>query len=264
MTATRTTNWDVQVGLGNVSGYSSFNILSRNPAATTSYGVVWGGSSPRISPTANDTIELKSSSANDAFPAGSGALAVVLVYLNEDYEEITSAPIFLNGTTLVTGPTDFFRLNRMLVVGTGSSGYNEGTIEAYANSGTDLQGSIQVYADGVGMGQSADSYYTVPAGKVLIARDVFAPIEYNLAGSARSAIKLESGPELRGIEIPYYQSTSTIVLLSSFGLPEKADIWLEAKLDSGGPTPLMIAAAINQVDVSEVGTVNAMSMCEEP
>jgi hypothetical protein len=264
LTAIATTNPDLEIGLGNRTGYEAFNILGRNPALTTTYAPVWyGGSTPRVNPTANDTIELRSTSANDT-AAGTGAQAVVLIYLDENYAQITSPPIFLNGTTFVTGPIDFFRLNRILVIAVGSTGRNEGTIEAYANSQADLQGAVQVYADGVGMGQSADSYYTVPADSVLVARDAFSPLEYNFAGFARSAIKLDTGPELRGIEIPVYQSTATVVLIASFPLPAKADIWLEARLDTGGPIPAMLASAVNKVDAALAGTASAMSMCAPP
>jgi len=235
----------------------------------STYSPMWAGApNARVEPTANDTLELKSTSANDAFPAGTGALGVIVVYVDSDYVEHTTAPIFLNGTTLVSGPTDFFRLNRILVIATGTTGYNEGTIEAYANSGTDLQGAVQVYADGVGMGQSADGYYTIPAGKQLVGRDIFPPAEFNVATLARSAIKLESGPELRGIEIPFYQETQTIPLVTSFPLPEKATVWFEGKITNGaGPTPIMWSAAFNEIDstlTSQASGLSAMSMCEVP
>ena len=114
-----TTNFDLETGLLNVTGYEIFTLNGRTPGMTTAFWPLWaGGASHRVNPTANDTIEIVSTSASDT-AAGTGAQAVILVYLDEDYLEIISDPIPLNGTAFVTGPTDFFRLNRILVVASG-------------------------------------------------------------------------------------------------------------------------------------------------
>lgn len=108
-------------------------------------------------PASDESWELVSSSVNDA-AAGTGAQKVIVEYLDENFEELTTT-VTLNGTTPVVVAPDGTRLNRMFIDDVGSNDVNEGTITLRVSGGGAARGIIIPDS-----GQTRRACYTVPVG----------------------------------------------------------------------------------------------------
>lgn len=128
---------------------------------------VWPGSGDNPTwPAAEVSTEIISSdAADDGAPVGTGARTVTIYYLDDAFVE-RSSTLTMNGTTAVAGPTDFYRLQRMVVATVGSGGVAAGTITLQTlTSGADKYGVIPL-----GANESHSAYRTVPVGKSYIPR----------------------------------------------------------------------------------------------
>lgn len=149
---------DVAKGL--ISGHSLIRKFGRNSdvdigAAET----IWANGGAYTFPTAAQTVDVVSSSANDTNSAGTGARTVELQGLDGSYLEV-SETVNMNGTTAVTSSNTYLRLNRAIVRTAGSGGQNAGTITIdQTTSGTVMAGIA------AGLNQTQLGVYTVPAAK---------------------------------------------------------------------------------------------------
>ena len=121
---------------------------------------VWNGpfSYEGHDPTTSEVIQISSTSANDT-SGGTGARTLQVFGLKTPTStEEESEIITLNGTTLVTLANTWYRLYRAKVLTAGSSGANEGFVNAVSQGTTSTMFSIPV-----GSNQTTVGAFTIPA-----------------------------------------------------------------------------------------------------
>lgn len=165
MTYIKTTDYQLEVAKGNVSGTTIVRKFGRNPSIGTTTAPI-SITGLYQTPTAATALEIVSSSANDT-SAGSGARTVTIIGLNSSFVETTQT-VTMNGTTPVALSTDLIRAYRMYVetsgtYGSASAGSHAGTITLRTSGGgaTWLQLAL---INSFPMGQSLCGAYTVPDG----------------------------------------------------------------------------------------------------
>jgi hypothetical protein len=152
---------------GIISGHDGLVKFGANAAVGTTAEVVWTNSNGRTYLTAAETLQVRSTDADDT-AAGTGARTVRLYGQTTGFVETTD-DVILNGTTSVETSVAFLRIYRVSVLTAGSSEINEGAINVYDNADTALLAQVAV-----GQGQSQMAFWTVPAGKTAFVKQVFA------------------------------------------------------------------------------------------
>lgn len=132
----------LEISKGRVPNHDRKTISAHHPSITTTEQTVWaeGGDVPLPQVTAT-TMTVSSTSANDAFPSGSGMTLVFIEGIdgnNKDASEV----IVLDGTTPVITGLTYRHINAMTMAGSGSTGFNEGII--YIGTGTVTAGKPNV------------------------------------------------------------------------------------------------------------------------
>lgn len=159
------------VAFGLVPFYSRVTALGNNPDVdtTTTPEDIWseGGLYPWI--TAAAALEIISDSTSDA-AAGTGARTILINGLDSNYNIVTETKT-LNGTIAVAVTTQFFRINSMVILTSGSGGVNAGKIVLRSVSGTVTRACISP-----GVGITRQSIYTVPAGYTLSVHSIYVGI----------------------------------------------------------------------------------------
>jgi len=214
----------LDVGCGFIPGRSIVNIFGNvfNVMGTQVPCTLWPPAIPYIFPVAGETWRIRSTSPNDS-ASGSGARAVVLQTLDPTYTQ-TSQVVALDGTNPVTlpGGANYFRLNSMLVIDSGSSHINEGDIILESIGGGLTRGFI-----GAGIGNSLAFVYTVPAGHNLWIPNFFTNSAKSGGGQTtwRSASQLgfPNGTSIVGGTQAWETGAIPIVVPSGFTIPEKVD-----------------------------------------
>lgn len=152
----------LQVSRGQIAWHNAITVWGYNPDVDTAVETVWGdgGTIPFIGAAA--TMNVSSSSTNDA-ASGTGARTIVIQGLDANHNEI-SETVTLNGQTTVTTTKQFLHINYIYVATTGSGKANDGSI--YVGAGVNTLGvPATVYGVVyVGLNASTTACYTVPAG----------------------------------------------------------------------------------------------------
>lgn len=166
--------YSLDVAKGVIPGTNIVAFTGRNQRTNKAFEDMWdvggfssGSTSQLTYATAAESWEIVSSSINDA-AAGTGARAVRVFYLDDNYDPAFK-DVVLNGTTVVSlSITDGFRFREAWVIDVGSSGWNEGDITVRVSGGGAARGGIAwddtVSSDKNGLNSSLDSHYTVPSG----------------------------------------------------------------------------------------------------
>src|ERR1700734_537484 len=149
---------------GKATGYVSTSAQTSVVVAAT----------PVTQPGTNGQRSIVSTSANDAWPSGTGAQQVTVYYLDQNLDSIASEVVNLNGTTpvnLVNTTTAFAEL--MVVTKVGTLGYNNGTVNlmtGLAGAGSVIM-SIAQHA-GVGDNTTNVCQHYVAAGRTCVVRSM--------------------------------------------------------------------------------------------
>lgn len=213
--------------LGRIPGWSVVNRQGRN-TDVTSGGVpedIWNGGGVYTGfPTGSaETVQVFSSSANDT-SAGSGARTVRLEGLDANFIEISEV-VTLNGTTAVTTTNLWKRVNRLIVLTSGSSNtaFAAGTITVRHSTTT----ANVFIAAAAGINQSQVSAYTIPAGKTGLL------VRYNIDVSRISTANIDGGlwyrefgaaPRMRRLFTASDTDSHHVTYSAPLVLPEKTDI----------------------------------------
>jgi hypothetical protein len=188
--------------------------------------VIWDNGGNFTFPTAAETVQVFSSSANDA-SAGTGARTVTVTGLDGDYN-LSTETITLNGTTPVTTTATFLRVNRVYVRTVGSTGANEGNLTVRQSTTTSNVFTLMP----IGANQSACGYYTIQSGTTGFLIDIEAT-----AGKSTSTTKASLSlwykrfGEAKVRESTFAVSDTSVYkgsFVSGIFLPEKTDLWLQA------------------------------------
>ena len=133
------TNMDYryQVGMGYISDAQTWNKFGYNTDIDSGSGeeVIASFGGPINIMTSADTLDIFSSDANDTNSSGTGARSVRVTGIDEN-NEIQEVDYNLNGVTKVTTAEQWLGINRVVVLTSGSSGTNEGTITVEDTGGT--------------------------------------------------------------------------------------------------------------------------------
>ena len=159
--------WELNVSRGKVRGASKVTKFGANDNVGTSMETVWdaGGLYPWNEFDSATTVNIISTSNEDnedqgGGSEGTGAHRITIEGLDNDYN-LVSETLITNGTSQISGTTEFKRVYRAYVVKSGTNDTNVGTINIRVGTTTIAQ--IRV-AGGQGLGQTFMSTYTVPAG----------------------------------------------------------------------------------------------------
>lgn len=141
----------------------TFNVIGRRSGFTSTsiFNDVkeFGSGVDDIPVLSNSTLDIISSSASDT-SAGTGVRTVVVTYINNSNNIVESAPITLNGTTLVTNVLT--GVNAILFMETataGSGGVAAGNIRLRINGGT-----VEVEQISAGGNKSMTAFFMIPLG----------------------------------------------------------------------------------------------------
>lgn len=159
--------WGIMVANGDIEGITHVEKFGLNLLVGTSNETIWDGATasplyqyPEVGePT---QVQLTSTSVEDNL-TGDGARTIRIEGLDANYDPI-SETISIGETTTV----GYIRIFRMVIVSSGVSGVNEGTINATCITSGNVLGQIGVDGSGPkasGRGQTFMALYTVPAGK---------------------------------------------------------------------------------------------------
>jgi len=231
-----TTDYLIEVGLGNIEGRSLVSVIAMG-AASTSLRDIWGGTGDLVYPTGAETWEIVSDDTNDT-SGGSGARTVFITYLDASYVEQTITAT-MNGTSAVTLNTDHFRPVSAVVVDSGSSDWNEGTISIRVSSGGDQRAVLTPTE-----GRSLDGHFTVPAGKKALFLQTFLILPKNLSGTLKGRFRDSTNANSTWVstgDFPVYQNIVNFLVLAKFPIPEKTDFRVTSILDSGAGNATFIS-----------------------
>ena len=228
----------IEISKGNVPGHSLVSIIAMNPSVGLIPVDLWNANVPYVKPTANVALEILSSNVNDTL-LGTGAQTVLIEYLSDDYETHFIIKE-MNGATPVPVALDYFRMQALTVIKSGSSLFNEGTITARV--GGDIQGQIPFTDRGLSIDQ--DGHRTIPLGSTGFAVDVSVFYPKGEDGFARSILSTDRGTEYSGATFPFYQSGLQMFFNAPFSLPEKTDISFQATTNNPSGAQITLAASI--------------------
>ena len=146
-----------EIGRGAVAKHSSIIIRGHNPDIDTAAEEdLWEAGGTLTYLTSAETMNIVSTSTNDASPSGSGGRTVLVSGVDGSYNVITET-VSLNGTTDVLTTAAFLRVNSITLLTAGSTSTHAGNITATASSAATVQCEVDI-----GEGISQNSQYTVP------------------------------------------------------------------------------------------------------
>lgn len=148
------------VGIGAIPQWAIFRKFGMNDAVSSGREDMWPLGTVRVLPATAGVVTLTSSDAADTMTSGTGAWNVRVEGLDENYYEI-SEDVDLAGLSNSASTAEFLRINRMYILQSGTTDYNEGNITAT------IGGAAQSYIE-FHEGQTHQSMYTVPANKHLM------------------------------------------------------------------------------------------------
>jgi hypothetical protein len=160
-----TTDFDYQVALGLVDGFSNWSIFGHNLAVPIGtevlapFGGLW---TPLLG---GETMSVVSTSVND-IAAGSGATQVLIEGITTAYAHLSEV-VVLNGTTPVMTSGLFLAINRVSVTGAGASQGNEGDITLTSAGSATIEAQISI-----GEGVSHQCIYTTSANGTMLMRSL--------------------------------------------------------------------------------------------
>ena len=176
------------VGAGSIVGYSviatPFNFAVANGDVPTAQHInkfghnddvdaaedVWSRGGDWVAPTAARTHQIKSTDVDDTNTAGTGARTLRIWGLDASFLEQTE-DLNLNGTTNVPTASTYTRIFRMKALTAGSTGTNEGTITATADTDATVTAEIDI-----GAGITHMAIWTVPDAQTFYITDAFASL----------------------------------------------------------------------------------------
>lgn len=213
----------LDVSQGKIPGNTGVRLIMRNPSLGTAFEDVWGPGGTQVKPTATETLEAVSDSAEDD-TGGSGAISISVISLNDEYQEQDALSVNLDGVTPVTLPGGHFRVLLTSVSSSGSTNSNVGTITVRVSGGGATRSQIQPT-----IGVSQDGQFTMPANRTgyLVQTVPFYP--KGESGTIKGIINdPEIDTEITGLVCPFYQDNISLDVMLPGTIPEKSDLTFRA------------------------------------
>lgn len=178
MTYIGTKNYSLEIAKGNVSGSSLITKFGHNVDIDTGAAEdIWNQGGLYVAPTTARVHNITSTSVNDT-SAGTGMRTVLIRGVNGSYVA-TSETITMNGTSNVATVNSYLHIHLMQSQTAGTSGVNEGTITATAQTDATVTCSMVI-----GQGQSESAIYLVPTGYTAYIMKLRARMNNSTANSA--------------------------------------------------------------------------------
>ena len=148
----------LDIAKGKVAGHSLIVIRGHNPSQTSASGFVDMSEFGDITYlTTAETMNIVSTDVDDDGDPVDTGLRTMLIQGVDNTGAAIQEVILLNGTTNVLHLKSYLRVNTMVGLTAGSSGWNEGVITAKASSAATTQCEMDA-TEGISM----DSHYTIP------------------------------------------------------------------------------------------------------
>lgn len=217
----------IELALGNIPGSTGSGKVSTTGVSTNAgYTPIWGGPLPMVFPVVAETWNISSSSDNDTL-AGSGARTVLVNYLDFSYVQ-KSVVRDLDGENSIQIATDCYRPTNIIVIDSGALKNNEGTLTMVDSVTGNPRGFVMPT-----IGNSQDTYITVPAGKTLLQIKASPYLGKDDSGNLKGLIEFfGTNTILTSGVFPVYQNTYDVGFEIPFPAPEKTDFWFEFKANS--------------------------------
>lgn len=226
------TTFDFDVGRGKLTGLSVGHKFGRNASVATSPGSdIWsvGGSyTGWLQAAAPLRVKAGGNAADTS--GGAGAQTIVVAGLDSNWLEAEETITLAGAAQSAQTSTSFIRMFRAYVKSCGTyHGNNTGVITIETTGGA-VMGAIQA-----GEGQTTMTMYTVPAGKQLLLRSVFARVDSTTGKSADVYFwKLENADDVSTPftgakrlvhQFPGLLGSSDIIHQTWDPVPAKTDLW---------------------------------------
>lgn len=215
------------IATGKILGLSQREVYGYNSDINGTYEPVWqqGGNFPY--PTSNQTLNIVSTSANDA-SGNVGVREVRVEYLDSNFNT-KIVDVEMDGLSPVQVATDFFRMQHAHSIQVGANADAEGAISL--SYGANVVGLIPA-----GGNEIKNSQYTVPNGYTAYITgasisaskggDLAFLLEYRDAATANS-------PFIAGNQVDIFEEGIYFDLPTYYVVPEKYDIRIRAKSGQG-------------------------------
>ena len=229
------TDFIYQVSLGKRDGYISWNKFGYNADIdAANQEVVWSHSNGWTYLTTASTLDIVSTSANDDL-LGTGAQVVHISGINEN-KEIVSEDIELDGLLPVTTQHQYFGVNRIAVISSGSLHTNDGVITAsVTGSPANIQGEIPL-----GSGITQQAIFHIPKDYTFASNWLWANVGRTVNQQVPSVIiYMYHYSYITNVKREIFRakidgSTENTIDLrppQPFVIPEQGILWAEAKTD---------------------------------
>lgn len=212
---------------GNISGITGWSKIGYTPAMTTADNDIWSLGGTYTPPTVSTQMAVVSSDNTNDKAGGTGCLQVIIYALGENYTAFTET-VTLNGTSYVnTVSTSIYRVNGFRVFTAGSTGKTAGNISL-----TNLAHNITYGYITAGFTRGRNSFYTVPAGKVLYITGGSVGYGYstNQTHYARIYVRVTQNDEVLTPGI-FYPAIDFIVSNNTTNAPESIPFRVISKAD---------------------------------
>jgi len=230
----------LEIQRGNVAGHAIEHVFSHNPSAGTTAVDIWKGTGNLTFLQVPVTIEAISTSADDD-AVGIGTRVITVHGLDENWNVIQE-DITMNGITATLPTTkSFIRVRKAEVKDTGTYGVsNSGIITIRVSGAGSTLGEIGT-DNGLQLGSTFNSHYSVPAGKTAYILEYEVITAANKIGSVHF-IKRERadvttapfGPVItKSIEDGLAGPNGHSPVSPEDGIPEKSDVWFKGLFVSG-------------------------------
>lgn len=181
----RATDYKNEVALGKWGNRQTWNKWGYNPDIDTATETVWSVGGTFTPLTTASTLQIVSTSAQDAPDPATGARSIIIYGIDENREEQIEV-VQMDGLATVTTTTTWLGINRMSIYLSGSGGVNAGTITATATTGGSIQGQIPV-----GTGTTQQAIFFTEVGKTALMSWLLLNIVKDSGGaSSKTTIKL--------------------------------------------------------------------------
>ena len=221
--------WYLQVARGKVEGVTDVRIFGYQEDVSTTIIPIWENPTAYVYPAVAETMTLYSSNASDT------NVRVLIQGLDTNFEVVSEALVLTNGTTGVTTANQYLRINNIINIQGPTYAFPLGILYLSNAAKTTTYAQVNLL-DGVSIGKTQASIYTVPAGFTFYLTRVNAYSSEN-GGVAYSIYSVysknnTSGAEFNVLTSPFVAQYDAY-LVTPFPYTEKTDIQWQAKMKSG-------------------------------
>lgn len=239
-----TSDFDLRVRQGDVTGHEAIDINGYAEGMGTTEQSVWGHASilSRALIDTASTVKAASTSANDD-SAGTGAQTITLTGLDAS-GAVQTETVTMDGTTEVTSANTYSAINTVEVATVGSGQTNDGNI--WIGNGTftsGVPGTKYAFIE-AGDGISKFGAYVVPAGKELYLQDVITMVNNTSKSVDLRVRKYDGTIESIITHVLLGQNSLVAPILAAPAIAAGSMIYLTGSVDSTTADVSVMAKAV--------------------